>query len=30
MAQELATSHNLHYMGWLMGDIREKILNDEI
>jgi len=26
----LATTHNLHYMGWLMQSLREKILNDEL
>ena len=29
-AATLMTAHNLHYMGWLMRDQREKILNDEI
>jgi queuine/archaeosine tRNA-ribosyltransferase len=26
----LATTHNLHYMGWLTQSLREKILNDEL
>lgn len=29
-AVTLATTHNLHYMGWLMQSLREKILNDEL
>jgi queuine tRNA-ribosyltransferase len=29
-AVTLATAHNLHYMGWLMQSLREKILNDEL